>query len=89
MGFVVGDVYHASQRECAEHVRSLLRGIGVTERMGMCPVSAAHVRYFYELCLRAESQDRRKQPSPSIGLTRALFAGGLVPHGPASDSNGV
>ena len=33
-GIVIGDVHHTSQKACAEHVRTLLRSIGVTERMG-------------------------------------------------------
>jgi hypothetical protein len=72
MGFVVGDVYHASQKECADHVRALLRGIGVTERMGRCPVSAPHVRYFYELCQRHPRAEEKMRSFVDFSVRRDL-----------------
>jgi hypothetical protein len=32
-GIVIGEVHHTSQKACAEYIRTLLRSIGVTERI--------------------------------------------------------
>jgi hypothetical protein len=71
-GIVIGDVHHTSQKACAEHVRTLLRSIGVTERMGRSGRSA-DVRYFYELCQRHPRAEDKLRNFADFAVRRDLL----------------
>ena len=71
-GIVIGDVQHTSQKACAEHVRTLIRSIGVTERMGRNGRSA-DVRYFYELCQRHPRAEVKMRNFADFAVRRDLL----------------
>ena len=72
-GIDLGDVHHTSQKACADHVRALLRSIGVTERMGRNPASAADVRYFYALCQRHPRAEDKMRNFADFAVRRDLL----------------
>jgi hypothetical protein len=71
-GIVIGDVYHTSQKACAEYVRTLLCSIGVTERMGRSGRSA-DVCYFYELCQRHPRSEDKMRNFADFAVRRDLL----------------